>query len=112
MKKIKALVGLLLIAAMQLAMVSGASAAEMDVVENSNSIAEESAVPQYVGSCPYEERHVMLGKGRGCAYYGSYGSKDLRIVSGTLSQCRYCYLVLVTEKNPFVKGFDFYNSAR
>ena len=110
-KKVKALVGLFLIVAMQLAMVFGASAAKLDMAENHDSISEEGIDPQYVGSCPYGDRHVMLGKGRGNAYYGSYGSKDLRIVSGTLSQCRYCYLALVTEKNPFMNGVTWGNYA-
>lgn len=58
--------------------------------------------PYVVADCPGSSsgKHKMTGRGSGYAYYGSAGSKDLR-VSGPVSQCKYCHLVLIAEGNPF-----------
>lgn len=101
-KKMKALVGLFLIAAMQVAMVFGASAVERDVVESDLSSVENMG-PRYISSCPYGDKHEMVGRGLGFAFYGSDGSTDLRI-SGTGTQCKNCNLTLVTENNPMIVG--------
>lgn len=69
-----------------------------------------NATERYYG-CPNGDKHEMTGKGLGYAYYGSAGSKDLRISGGTATQCKNCYLVLITENNPFMVGVTWGNYA-
>lgn len=103
-KKVKCLFVLIMAFVLQFSIAVSVSAADLDMTEIGLGIDNAKNVSaRYYITCPYGDKHQMEGRGIGLAYYGSAGSKDLRI-SGTASQCKNCYLVLITEGNPFMVG--------
>lgn len=58
---------------------------------------EEMLEPRYYSTCPYGDKHIMRGRGTGMVY----DENDVWQFTGAATQCKNCYLVLITENNPF-----------
>lgn len=92
MKKIRHLVTLLMVVVIHVMVVTTVYASDNKGTDSSVNDIEK----RYISTCPYADKHLMKGKGPGEVWLNG-----VLQFQGTASQCNYCYLVLVTENNPF-----------
>ena len=62
---------------------------------------EPDVEPEYISTCVGGDKHFMVGRGSGKLFLTQNGETTEVYRMKPVTQCTKCYLVLITENNPF-----------